>query len=264
MTKTQTIILTIVGVVIIAAAIAVKMEFFPSVSEKYFIVNSNRLRAVPSGFMVIRPTHAHSPAYGQSNQNRITYVTVNGQDRMVGVNVTFQMLFELAYNQNAMHITLPWDAPTNNFDVLVTAPGNVQDHLQSAILHKLGYVGTMETSEVDVLALKLEDPSVKAFDISPDDEKSAVNPENGRLYFTHFQLGYLLGNLEQINKSPMVDETGLTNYYDFSVNWDAQRQQMMRNGSMDEETVKKILGELGLGLQPESSPVEMLVVKKFN
>jgi uncharacterized protein (TIGR03435 family) len=62
----------------------------------------------------------------------------------------------------------------------------------------------------------------------------------------------------------VVDKTGLTNYYDFSLVWDAPTQRLIQGGSLDNETGGKILAEWGLGLEPDTAAMEMLVVKKTN
>jgi len=68
--------------------------------------------------------------------------------------------------------------------------------------------------------------------------------------------------LEGILKMPVVDKTGLTNYYDFSLVWDSQTAQQIQNGTLDQATGQKILAEWGLGLEPDTASLEMLVVKK--
>ena len=68
--------------------------------------------------------------------------------------------------------------------------------------------------------------------------------------------------LDGILKTPVMDKTGLTNNYNFSLAWDAQTQKQIEGGTLDIETGKKILAEWGLGLEPDTASMEMLVVKK--
>ncbi|HEY3760747.1 MAG TPA: TIGR03435 family protein [Verrucomicrobiae bacterium] len=262
MTKTQIIAWGSVSAVLIAAAIAVKLIFFPSLSETYFAVSSSRLRTVPAGYVVVRPTH--SAAQSRTAQNRIAYAT-KGSERIVGVNVTFHTLISLAYSHDPAHITLPWNAPTNqNYDILVTAPGDISQHLQAAIRSKLGFVADVETNEVDVMALKIENPTAQMqnFKLSPDIEKENEDMKNGRLYFTHTRLLTIMNGLEQIIRSPVVDETGLTNSYDFSVAWSTQLEKQLQGGTFSKDLGAKILSDWGLGMEPDTAPIAMLVVKK--
>ncbi|HEY1661352.1 MAG TPA: TIGR03435 family protein [Verrucomicrobiae bacterium] len=259
MTKTQTIVLTGVGLGVMAVIITVKIIFFPSISDKYFTVNSGRLKQVPSGLVVIRPTH-----FANSAQNRVAYAQVKGKERFVGVNMTFQMVISMAYNQNSSHITVPWNAPKNDFDVLVTAAGNPSQLLQTAIRRKLGFIATLQTNDTPVLDLKAENPNPPDLKASADNEKESENVKNGRLYLTHTRLKDIMGGIEQMVRMPVVDQTGMTNFYDFSLAWNTQMQQQLQAGKMDEETGKTILAGWGLGLEPDTASMPMLVVEKTN
>ena len=68
------------------------------------------------------------------------------------------------------------------------------------------------------------------------------------------------GEFEQFLKTPVVDETGLTNYYDFSLAWN----RGMRPDQFTRDDIDKIIGEWGLDLEPDTESIEMLVVKKVD
>jgi uncharacterized protein (TIGR03435 family) len=68
--------------------------------------------------------------------------------------------------------------------------------------------------------------------------------------------------LEHATALPIVDATGLTNYYDFSVEWGAARQKKLDDAAAGTATVNEILNALGLKLEPDQIATEMLVVKK--
>jgi uncharacterized protein (TIGR03435 family) len=261
MTKTKTMVLgSVLVLVLMAAVVAVKMIFFPSVNDKFFQINSARLQHVPPGLAVVRPTHfPDSPK--KSSPPGMMQTSVKGTTWMVGRNVTFQQLIATAYSYNPGRIALPSDAPKGNFDFLVTVPKDPQARLQSAIRRKLGYAAQVETRDTDVLALKVEDPNSPGLKVSTAAQGN-ISPRNGRLYLTHMRLSNLGSLLEQILKLPVVDKTGLTNFYDFSLIWDAHTAQQIQNGTLDNETGRKILAEWGLGLEPDTASIEMLVVKK--
>ena len=181
---------------------------------------------------------------------------------MVGRNMTFQNLIATAYSYNAGRIVLPFDPPKGNFDFLVTVPKEPEAHLQSAIRRKLGYTAQPETRDTPVLALKVENPDLPGLKASPPDEKENADVRNGRLYFTHQRLTVVTDGLEQMMKSPVVDKTGLTNCYDFSLVWNQQMEQQISNGTLDQATGQKILADWGLALEPDTASIEMLVVKK--
>ena len=259
MTKTKTIVLVSVATLVaVAAGVAVKMIFFPSVDEKFFQARNNAvLQRAPSGLVVVRHTH-----YPKPPTNTIMSAQVNGSQWFVGRNVTFQMLIALAYGNNPGRIVLPPDAPKINYDFLVTVPEDPQAKMQAAIKRKLGYTAEKETRDTDVLALKIVNPSSDGLKSSPDGEKENTDVKNGRLYFTHTKLTMITDQIESLFKTPVVDKTELAGYYNFSLEWDPQTQQKILNGTLDAETGKKILAEWGLGLVPDTASMEMLVVKK--
>src|SRR5580700_3713917 len=99
MTRTKMIVLAGIAVVLIAAGVAVKMMFFPAIKEVFFQVSPQRLRQVPRGLVVVRPTH-----FSISPQKGITSVNVRGTRWMVGRDVTFQQLIALAYGWNSSRV----------------------------------------------------------------------------------------------------------------------------------------------------------------
>jgi uncharacterized protein (TIGR03435 family) len=245
--------------VMIALAVVMKLVFFPSVSDKYFVINPAQLQHVPPGLVVVRPTH-----FPKMPTNQITGATVKESQWLVGRNVTFQNLIAMAYGSNPGRVALPVGAPKNNFDFLVTVPKDPEPHLQSAIRRKLGYVAGKEMRDTPVLALKVENPNSDGLKISPDSEREKEDLRNGRLYFTHMKLNVIMDGLESVLKTPVVDKTGLTNYYDFSLIWDTQTAKQIQSGTLDQTTGQKILTEWGLGLEPDMASLEMLVVKRVN
>ena len=247
--------------VLVATVVAVKMIFFPSVNEKYFQTSAARLQQAPPGLVVVRPTHFSDSAKRSSPQNQFGYAGVNRTDSMVGINVAFQNLIAAAYNFNPGRVALPSGAPKGNFDYLVTVTKDAQASLQSAIRRKLGYTAHVETRDTPVFALKVENPNSPGLKVSTATLENQTQ-KNGRLYFTHVTLAVVKENLEQILKTPVVDKTGLTNFYDFSLIWDAQTAKQIQSGTLDIETGKNILAEWGLGLEPDTETIDMLVVEK--
>ena len=262
MTKTKlTVLVSVLVLVLAGAAVAVKLIFFPSVSDAFFQLNESKVRKAPANLVIVRPTHF---ANARGNGIIITSFQQGGKSvrRVMGRNVTFQELMAMAYGRSASHVALPIGAPKDHYDFLVTVPDDLEQHLQSAVRRKLGYAAEMETRDTQVLALKVENPKADGLKASPDNEKESTDARNGRLYFTHTKLTVVTDGLDGILKTLVVDKTGLTNNYDFSLVWDAQTQRQIQGGTLDIETAKKILAEWGLGLEPDTASMEMLVVKK--
>jgi len=261
-TKTKTTVTVGVAVlVLVAMAVVVKLIFFPSVKDAYFMINNRSLQRVPAGLVIVRPTHFPSSPR-KSSPPGIMETSVKGAQWMVGRNVTFLQLISMAYAYNPGRVALPFDPPNGNYDFLVTVSKDPQTRLQSAIHRKLGYIADVETQDTPVLALKVIDPDSPGLKISAPDEMGNTDLRNGKLYFTHQHLTVVTDGLEQMIKTPVLDKTGLTNFYDFSLVWNQQIQQQISNGTMDQATGQKILANWGLALQPDTASIEMLVVKK--
>src|SRR6202020_669243 len=110
-------------------------------------------------------------------------------------------------------------------------------HLQDAIRAKLGYIAKMEPHDADALALKVENANLPGLTVSSPDEEGNSAFKDGRIYFKHVRFMELLGPFEQVLKSPVVDETGLTNFYDFSVAWNSRTAMNLSN----EKTARPII-----------------------
>jgi uncharacterized protein (TIGR03435 family) len=161
-----------------------------------------------------------------------------------------------------LRVVVPPDSSKTGFDFLVTGSFDARKQLQAAIRTDLGYDVRRQTRNTDVLMLKVENSRLPGMKISSDDEKPAINYEDGKLHFTHQQLSVMLNGLSEGLRQPVLDRTGLTNYYDFSVAWNPDTEKKMHDGAFDFDAVKKVLATCGLSLEPDTAPVEMFIVEK--
>ena len=70
-------------------------------------------------------------------------------------------------------------------------------------------------------------------------------------------------SLEDVFDRPIIDETGLTNRYDFATAFAFNIPKVGSFGNPDKEMWREVLAEqLGLELVPTNMPIEMLVVEK--
>jgi uncharacterized protein (TIGR03435 family) len=259
MSKPKTIVLVTVLIAVLVAAVVVKLVFFPSVKDAWFAMNQGNLQRVPLGLVILRPTHFPNSTIRRG----VMYAPSQKDFRVMGRNVSLRGVMATAYGESTGRVLLPPGAPTNNFDFLVTLVAEKPlERLQKAIHNKLGYTAQKQTIDTDVLALKVENPNSPGLTVSAPDEKENGNFKNGKLYLTHFPLKELTGGFEQILKTPVVDETGLTNYYDFSLTWNPRFLASLRSETTARPTLDKLLAGWGLGLEPDTASVEMLVVKK--
>jgi len=258
-TKTQTTV-AVGGAILmaIAAAMVVKLQYFPVIKDAYFKPDFDNLRQVPAGIVAVRPTHAtRSVGDPIRNLEEGDFLV-----RAVGCGVTLRDLIAEAYDCKPGRVVLPGDAPKTRFDFLVTTATEPREHLQSAIRKNLGYVVRRETREMDALKLQVADPNLPGLTVSPDGDDETIQYRNGKLYFKHKNLKLLLAGLENGLALPVLDETGLTGRYNFSIVWNETIQEHMQNGAFDLDGVKKVLKELGLRLEPGTTNLDMVVVEK--
>jgi uncharacterized protein (TIGR03435 family) len=258
------IILTLAAVVV-----AVKLLFFPTVKSDYFSMDYRSLQHAPSGMVMIRPTRFpflrdHGILYVPSPHHETNVFWVMGR------NVPLRTVFAVAYQQNPTRVVLPSDAPKTNFDFLVTLRSDARAALKTVLRQKLGYAAQTETRDTDVLALKIKDANLPGLKVSGDDEKRHVDYNDLNLQVRHLPLLMLAGDrlrllhdaLEQILPLPVVDKTGLTNLYDYTIAWNMPVKRQLDNEATARPAVDKILGDWGLGLEPDTASLEMLVVTK--
>jgi hypothetical protein len=113
-----------------------------------------------------------------------------------------------------------------------------------------------------VLALKVVNVQLPGLAASGEDEQPNINLLDAKLQFTHLPVSVLADTLDRFFRIPVVDETGLTNFYDFSIPWSSETQSRMLNGEIGQTALGKMLAGLGLGLKPDTVSLKMLVVTK--
>ncbi|HEV2318937.1 MAG TPA: TIGR03435 family protein [Verrucomicrobiae bacterium] len=254
------IILIMAMLALLAAALAVKLVCYPTVKDAYFAMNQSSLQQAPGGLVIIRPTHFSLSIFRRGVVDTPAPGNRRTASRIMGRDVSLRDIIAVAWQVEPARVVMPPGAPTNNFDFIVTVNEPLK-RLRNVIRSKFGYTADKENHETDVLALKVENPALPGVTVSAAGEKEDANVKNGRLYLTHMQFKELSRGFEQVLKAPVVDKTGLTNYYDFSLAWNTQFMRQLNNESNARFAVDKVLDDWGLGLEPDTAPMEMLVVK---
>lgn len=257
----KTLIWIIVLIPLFIVALSVKWLFFPTVKDAWFAMDRDHLRKVPPGIVVFRPTHFHDNLYKflvrapyEHDGRRVFWI--------MGRDLPLRIALAVAYNVNRATVELPADAPQGHFDFLVTTSDDPTARLQSAIRDKLGLVAQEQTRDTSALAIKIADPGLPGLTVSSPAESSNAEYRKGRVYLTHVKIKSLTDQFERmIGDTPLVDETGLTNFYDFSIPWNGQIGRRSRLQATARATIDKMLGNLGLTLEPVRAPVQVLIVK---
>jgi uncharacterized protein (TIGR03435 family) len=254
-TKTRKVTAGVVGLSILAVAVAVKLCFFPFIKDEYFKSSYRQFQKVPGNLLVVRKTHFSFPLSGTSFSSYVRSPSGEYVVRQMGRNVSLERVIATAYQCNPSQIISPSGKPSGNFDFLVTVPDKNNERFKAAVQEKLGYTAHWEKRDTDVFLLETKLPDPPGLKISTA-VKGNITFKNGKYEFTHMPLASVMGFLESGLKQPVLDQTGLTNFYDFSVD-----RGPVGPGGLDNKTIEKNLDNLGLKLEPGNESVQMLVVE---
>lgn len=255
---------TTIAVVVAAGALAfwalaavVKPSVFPAPQDSWFTVSSDGLRQLPAHWVILRPTRlSHAgPKIRQVHEG-------DSLARIAGRDVSFRDLVAEAYDCDPGCVVLPPGTLPGQFDFLVTESPHPREHLRDLIASQLGYTAHHETRDTTVLKLQMADASLPGFTISPNSEDDDIEYTNGRLYFTHKPISLLVHGLEDGLGQPVLDETGLTNNYDFSTPWNPGVMHVMQTGAFAMDRVQKVLNASGLELKPDTQSMDLVIVEK--
>jgi len=164
------------------------------------------------------------------------------------------------YQINSVRIMTNCVLPEGRFDFIVKTPA--KDHeaanswLRQAVETTFGLTAKRESREMDVYLLTAKNPNAEhlALTVSTGGSSSSSGP--GRIQVVSGTLGSLAWSLESLLRKPVLDETHLTNRYDFELKWEAKERE-----HPDAETLAGALREqLGLELTPATRTVEIVVV----
>ena len=254
-TKTKTFVA--LGLLLaLGAGYVVKAAYFPDVDDRLFQLDYNRLQKAPRNIFVVRPTQ-----HGESKRTGFMTGSVHSDEgkykpRYVGRNVTVRQMLAAAYLCQESRMVFPDSMPTNRYDVLNTLETEPAEHFQKKIKSKFGYTASWQNRDTDILLLKVAVPDSPGLRASTNDQSNS-KLVSGRLCFTHMPVGQISWMVERALNKPVLDRTGLTGFYDYSLPWGWPRL----NG-LDPDKVHDALTSLGLKLEDDNESMQMMVVEK--
>jgi RNA polymerase sigma factor (sigma-70 family) len=163
----------------------------------------------------------------------------------IGLGVDANVLVLSAYESIQAHSIFPADLPAGRYDYIANLPQGAQGRLQEEIRNRLGLTATKVEVNTNVYALVFHDPD------------SAVYQETNM--FAGVKVEYWSHLLEGLYHAPVVNLSGLTNYYVFDCNFHRPRKQT--DDEFKQIVLARIRGQLGLELIATNYPIEMLVVE---
>jgi uncharacterized protein (TIGR03435 family) len=219
-------------------------------------------------------------------------ITHTNPIQFLGLGTTVYQMLQIAYRVgDDSHTLVTTPLPQGLYDFIANLPNGSPEALQSEIKRKFGLVGTWRMVETNVLLLKLADPGVHGFKSAGSlmqelnlninslggpmmyelgqAQKEVTALKNNVFYRTKYRFNTTVdvlikwNGLERVFNLPIIDETGLTNRYDFVTTFDFNIPEVGGFGNPDKEMWKSVLAEqLGLELIPTNMPIEILVIEK--
>jgi len=193
---------------------------------------------------------------------RITYTNVSLRDCLMN-----------AYDAKDYQISGPDWIRTERYDIVATAPGPVSDDAMKLMLQKLlteRFQMTIhkEKKDLPVYAMVVGKNGTKLHETETPG-RSNMRMNGGGVVFTSVSVPELIEYISRLRTAemdrPVVDNTGLKGRYNFTVNLFGTQEEMMAavgKGDFGSSIFTLIQEQLGLKLEPQKLPLEMVVVDK--
>jgi uncharacterized protein (TIGR03435 family) len=180
--------------------------------------------------------------------------------KKMGTGLPAQEVVAAAYGGSSARTILSTELPKGRYDYITSLPSGNWEALQQEVKRKFGVVGKVETRDADVLILKVKFPNAPGLKPGNRSNEYMLWRDSGsQLEFRNRSLAALADETEALANIPVIDETGLTNSFDFDLDC---KQTDLANRNWD--AVNQALDQLVLELVPTNMPIEMLLVEKAN
>ncbi len=257
-TKAQTAIVAGIGILLVAGTTTVTVAEIQEHKTYAWEVP----RASFATFYKMPPTIKIVPTKYDKNGD---WCSDSGKGAM-GIAQPLKEIVQVAYQKSAQDTVLETDLPTNRYDFFAKQSPNEGEGswaagLQNEIIRKFGIKGSLEMRNQDVLVLRPCATGAINFKVSHKMPNGlAVKPTKTSFSAYEQPLGTLTSFLQYHFQTPVINETGLTKDYDYSLKWNQSD-----SGQLNLDDVKQaLLDQLGLELVATNMPVETLVIKKVD
>lgn len=184
--------------------------------------------------------------------------------QILGIDASLEQILHWAYMPyNDIHprrMVLHTELPKGKFDVISNLPRGSREALQQEIKRRFAVTGRFQMIETDALCLKIKHPNSLGLKSSTA-KTGARNIGPGEISFVKGSLDDLTRLFEETGfTTPVVNETGLNNNFDFTLQWD---ESAGIGDSRNLEGLQQALNEqLGLELVHKTVPIRMLIVER--
>jgi uncharacterized protein (TIGR03435 family) len=210
-----------------------------------------------------------------SGSNGVDAYTTGGQVR--ATNVSLMWILGAAYGlQDFQVVGAPEWAARDRFDVMARGAGSGADlyrpMLRTLLAERFGLVAHNDTRELPVYALV----PVREGRLGPKLEKSKIDCDtaertggfcgtdtnNRSMRGGSLRMSELASNLSPYVGRTVVDRTGLAGEYDFTLTWTSDVRRPPSRGDDGPSIFTALQEQLGLKLDSQRGPVEVLVIDR--
>jgi uncharacterized protein (TIGR03435 family) len=165
------------------------------------------------------------------------------------------------YEVRAGRIFANCTLPEGRFEFMIKTPskqtGVVHDWLRRAVENTFGLTARRETREMDVFVLTSGTQPAEHLSPTRSTGSSSSSSGGGSLNGVNLGIESIAASLEGFLGKPVVDETRLTNHYDFQLLWDETGPEDAKPGRI----AAGVREQLGLEVTPARRRIEVLVVE---
>jgi uncharacterized protein (TIGR03435 family) len=262
-TKAKTAIVTGLVVLLVAGTATVTVTIKRNHEQKYYSWRVENL-SIPEIFNKTSPQVTILPTKFPKDFGGTGGTEYDTKDyKSIGIGVPIQTIVQSAYQERfGDRIVISTDLPRNKYDYIANLPHDSAKALQDLVRRKFGLAGNFQTLETNVLLLKVKYPHALGLKPSTSGIQS-MQGALGEISMAHQNIDGLAWWLE-VNtiQIPIVDQTGLTNRYDFKIQWDESGKTAGSKFPNLDGLKQALADQLGLELVPAVEPIEMLVVEK--
>jgi uncharacterized protein (TIGR03435 family) len=185
----------------------------------------------------------------------------------MGIQVTPQRIIQVAnnapdwmdINELDLRTKVAAPLPDDEYDFICNLRQGASNELRNAIIAKFGVTATRQMVETNVLVLSVRNPNARGLALAwPTKMSNPVPYKPGHHSATSTPIHSLALWLENRFKVVVIDQTGLTGNFAYSLDWDEPDPKQPNNQGLKQA----LIDQIGLELTPKIQPVEMLVIEK--
>jgi uncharacterized protein (TIGR03435 family) len=173
------------------------------------------------------------------------------------MNSSVTDLLSYAYRERTTHMVFSEPTVGGKYDYIANLPQGSEAAFQQKIKKQFGVVAHKDIVMANVWVLKISNPEKIKTIINTGGHASEENT-GSKWKVENAKMADLADVLEGwLLFAPVIDRTGLSGRYDFSLSWDYNDKSRSIPMVITDE-----LKQVGIELVPTNIPVEMLVVEK--